>query len=253
MVLYPISHSHQDSAAGRLSAWDAIEGKQRQLSEDWWLVAQPDHAVLSGALARQIHSPYVPGLDEDMLQAIALHDEGWAAFDSSVHRHDGRPMSFLEAPVPDFLQAWRASIERAERDSAVGGIMVSEHFCRIARVRPKPAPGTASNQALIDKFVEEEAGRQSRLLHEQAHSRQDISVLVDVLQFCDLLSLYLCCGSRASIEFPQRFKGHAVGLCREDQLCRMQPAIFANGASLSVLARRYSDLRQSQNIPVLLG
>src|SRR5215831_331966 len=96
MVLYPIERD--GPTAGMMPAWEAIELKQRAPAEDWWLVAQPDHAALSGELAR-----------------------------------------LLEAPAPDFLAAWRGSIAVAERNSAIGGMMVSGHFCRIARTGPGSA------------------------------------------------------------------------------------------------------------------
>lgn len=159
-------------------------------------------------------------------------------------------MSFLEAPATDFLPAWRGSIERAEQESVVGGIMVSEHFCRIGRMRPQSSP--AGGDMLIARFMEEEAERQRRLMRKQSREVGEVQVLVDVLQFCDLLSLYLCCGSPASIEFPQKFRGQTIRLRREDQLCRTEPAIFGDGTSLAVLARKFSDFRLSQSIPVLL-
>ncbi len=245
MVLYPIDPSGEES--GRtLSAWDAIEHKQKQPARDWWLISQPDHAALSGTLARYIDSPDFPRLDEEAIQAIALHDDGWTAFDDAPRLSGRRPMSFLDVAAPDFLQAWRGSIERAERSSALAGLMVSEHFCRIARARPQ------DYQALVDRFLQEEGKRQARLSQVESRSAEEVGVLVDVLQFCDLLSLYLCCGSRARVDFPQQFRGRAIRCRREDQLCRIEPQVLG-GASLAVPARRFSNFRQSETIPVLLG
>jgi Protein of unknown function (DUF3891) len=247
MVLFPISRSPEVPADGIVSAWEAIERKQREPAEDWWLVAQPDHAMIAGTLARKIDSPLFPPLDEDVIQAIALHDDGWAAFDSTLHSQNGRPPSFLDAPVADFLQAWRGSIARAQEHSAIGGIIVSEHFFRIAQMRP------VSGDTLLSEFLTEEAARQLQLKREEARSALEIELLVDVLQFCDLLSLYVCCGSRENIEFPQRFQAMAIRLHREGELCRMEPEIFAGGMSLALPARRFSDFGQSQSIPMLFN
>jgi hypothetical protein len=246
MVLYPITGSRSMPDNGVVSAWEAIERKQRETAEDWWLVAQPDHAVIAGSLARQIDSPLFPTLDEDIVEAIALHDDGWTDFDSLPRGNNSSPLSFLDAPIADFLQAWRGSIARAEQSSAIGGIIVSEHFCRIAQLRP------ADNHLLSD-FLGEEAERQLRLKNEQTRSDGEIRLLVDVLQFCDLLSLYACCGSRQNIEFPQKFQGVSIRLRREGELCRMEPGIFGGGMSLAVAARKFSDFGRGQSLPVMFS
>ena len=251
MVVLPINRSPEVPANHFVSAWEAIERKQREGAEDWWLVAQPDHATIAGTMASKIASPLFPGLDAEVLQAIAQHDDGWASFDSAPQRLNGRPLSFLDAPVSEFLEAWRASITRAGQHSAIGGILVSQHFCRIAQARPTSAP--AAGNDLLKQFLSEEAARQSRLMQQQSRSEQEIHELVDVLQFCDLLSLYVCCGSGEDIEFPQRFHGTQVRLRREKELCRLEPNIFGGGMSLAVPARKFSDFGQSRSLPVLFS
>jgi hypothetical protein len=87
------------------------------------------------------------------------------------------------------------------------------------------------------------------------HSAVEISVLIDVLQFCDQLSLYFCCGSQDSVEFPQKFNGGTIRLRREAELCRMEPPLFGQGVSLAVRARRYPAAREPSvmSIPILLA
>ena len=75
--------------------------------------------------------------------------------------------------------------------------------------------------------------------------------LVDLLQFCDVLSLYLCCGARAHVEFPQRFGDQSISLQRQGEMCVMKPRIFGDGASLAVRARRYPG-GDAVSVPVLL-
>ena len=251
MVVFPINPSPELPANSFVSAWEAIERKQREPADDWWLVAQPDHAAIAGTLARKITSPVFPVMDEDVVLAIALHDDGWASFDSAPQSSNSRPLSFLDAPVAEFLKAWRGSISSAEQHSAIGGILVSEHFCRIAQARPTSAP--AAGDHLLKQFLSEETARQTRLIQQQNRSEQEIQALVDVLQFCDLLSLYVCCGSRANIEFPQRFHGKQVRLQREGELCRLEPNIFGGGMSLAVPARKFSDFGQSRSLPILFN
>lgn len=248
MILYP----RNSPPHGLLPAWQAVEESQRQAATEWWLIAQPDHAALAGDLAARIQSPLFPVLDPEIIQAISLHDEGWRTFDCSAVVKNGRPLSFLEIPVPDFLRAWRDSIQRAEEVAPIGGILVSEHFCRLGKfglTREFNAP----DAELLNDFLREEECRQQSLKARQDHSGDEISVLVDVLQFCDLLSLYLCCGSRRDVEFPQTFRERHIRLKREAELCRTDPSLFGQGISLAVTGRGYPDSRQSVSIPVLLS
>lgn len=231
--------------------------KQRQAASEWWLVAQPDHAALAGDLASRMSSPDCPQLDDDVLRAITLHDEGWAQFDGGdvpKLNGQGRPLSFLEVAMPEFLRAWRDSIERAEQVAPIGGILVSEHFSRLAHSYLQSGRGSPDDDQIIHQFLRVETERRRQLSRKQSLSSAEIGVLVDLLQFCDLLSLYLCCGSRDSIEFPLRFNGRIIRLHREGESCRMDPQLFGQGASLAVRARKWPSappLRAS-SIPFLL-
>jgi hypothetical protein len=230
--------------------------KQKEAATEWWLVAQPDHAALAGDLAARIRAPHFPRLDAEVVRAITLHDEGWAAFDRTPSLDgSGRPLSFLEVGLNDFLRAWRDSIARAEQDSPTGGILVSEHFCRLGRWRLQMVQGPPKEEAAMHAFLVTEAERQRQLSLRQNRAPEEILVLVDVLQFCDLLSLYLCCGARDAVEFPQKFNGQVVCMHRDGELCRAEPPLFGGGASLAVRARRYpsSQMSSATTLPLLLG
>jgi hypothetical protein len=261
MVLYPLNslpESHERGRAQRapVPAWDAVLRTQQQPASDWWLVAQPDHAALAGDLAARIRSPQFPKLDTEVVRAIALHDEGWAAFDLTPSLNgSGRPLSFLEVGLNDFLRAWRDSIARAEQDSPIGGVLVSEHFCRLGRWRLQMVKSPPAEEAAMHAFLVTEAERQRQLSPRQSRTPEEILVLVDVLQFCDLLSLYLCCGARDAVEFPQRFNGHTICMHHDGELCRTEPPLFGRGASLAVRARKYpsSQVSSATALPLLLG
>ena len=260
MVLYPLSAPPDDTcvAAGNGSqpspAWDAIERAQRRTANEWWLVAQPDHAALAGDLAERIESGLFPKLDSDVVQAIARHDEGWAEFDYTAPKFvNGRPASFLEMPPVDFLRAWRGSIQRAEQVAPIAGILVSEHFCRLGRTGLARA-GASGSEGLIEDFLASERIRQECLTAVQSRPPAEIQLLIDVLQFCDLLSLYLCCGSREWIEFPQEFQKHRVRIRYQCELAQTDPPIFNGGTSLAVTARKYPPARAAaENIPILIA
>lgn len=260
MVLYPLNGEKNSSTGLRsgadhtVPAWEAVERKQKQASEDWWLIAQPDHAALAGDIAANLCSPFLPKLEDQVIRAIALHDSGWARFDGGERGtgrdlevslcdpkldQQGRPLSFLDMMPTEFLQAWTDSIERAQQSGALGGAMVSQHFARLAQSRLRNHSDAEDDTQQLQDFVVREQEREKHLLSHECTSPQHLSALADVLQFCDLLSLYLCCGAEESVEFPQKFNGHAICLLREGELCRLDPPLLSDGVSLGVTARHY--------------
>jgi len=240
--------------------WEAILSTQKTSAPGYWLITQPDHAGLSGAIAAALGPPLLPKLSSDVVQGITLHDDGWAPFDAQIRVADGKPLSFLDFGPSDFLRAWRGSIERAERVAPIAGAMVSGHFWRLAKNRLEWGIDGADDRTRLLDFIAAERERQEQLLGE--HSRQEFEFLTGVLQFCDVLSLYLCCGAAQEVEFPQRFGPESIRLRREaarslDQaaVCRFEPSPFrAGGVDLAVIARRYPTDREpsTMKLPFLL-
>src|SRR5205823_6182784 len=234
-------------------AWEAVARTQKQPSRAWWLIAQPDHADLAGDLAGRIEWESFPALDADVLEAIRLDDEGWAELDLTPSTRLDRPLSFLDIGPADFLKAWRGSIARAEESSAVGGLLVSSHFRRLGEFRLQSVIDSAQDEMLVKEFLLQENERESRLMASQRRSYEEVRGLVDALQFCDLLSLYLCCGSREEVEFPQVFQGQTIRAHYDGGLYRTVPSIFVSSASLGVTARRYASCNSSTTLLILLA
>lgn len=271
MILHPTSPAAVPPARETpVPAWDAVSLTQKQPASSWWLIAQPDHAALAGDLAANLVSPDFPKLDVEVLEAIALHDAGWAQFDnlqlperevsdnsphpSPIQNH--RPLSFLDVKPADFLVAWTGSIERAARSSAIGGILVSHHFSRIAQTRLRLAGDPVDDTERIHHFLAGESERRRDLGRQTARAVTEIELLVDVLQFCDLLSLYLCCGALEPVEFPQRIGAQTIRIRREEQMYVTTPSIVGPGVSLGVRARPFSastDPHRAVTIPFLLS
>ena len=238
--------------AGALPVWTAIAERQKQCAQSWWLIAQPDHAALSGDLAANFVSRHFPTIDADIARAIALHDAGWSMFPPEANpelppaiSEDFKPRSFIEFPPQDFLRAWTGSIERAETICPAGGVMVSRHFASLAEFRLREQMDGESDQCLIRNFLDREAARQQRLSAASGITAQQSDDLLKVLQFCDVLSLYLCCGADEEVEFPQRFGGETVRLKRVEDGYSLTPSPFQSDSSsprtitLSVAARKY--------------
>ena len=264
------SSNTRDTGGRAIPAWEAVERKQKQEANAWWLVAQSDHAALSGDLAANLSSPFFPKLDIDVVHAISLHDAGWAHFDGGDEHANGtrpgeifwapkisdqgKPLSFLEMRPAEFLRAWSNSIACAEKACAIGGVLVSVHFSRLAESRLQAGGDTPDNTRCIRAFVSSQAERRSARAN--GRSAEEIDLLVDVLQFFDLLSLYLCCGAQEHVQFPQTFNGRKIRLLREGEMLRTEPPLFGAGVSLGVRARRYpvsSDEMNVTTIPFLLA
>jgi hypothetical protein len=268
MILYPLSPASCTSSE-IIPAWKAVAAAQKQNTSAWWLIAQPDHAALAGDLAAQFDTPEFPRLEDDIVRAIALHDAGWAKYDGGgaagggkgnapqpLRDANGHPISFLQAPVPMFLEAWIASIQCAEEKAgAIGGLMVSGHFRRLAEHRLKSVEDSPKDTACLQAFLKSEAQQEEARLRRQPRSRAEVERLVDLLQFCDLLSLFLCCGSHASVQFPHAIGSRSIVLRRDGELCLLDPSPFREEISLGVPARRDPVARSEPSacvLPVLL-
>lgn len=261
MVLRPLCSSTNKPAArptAFISAWDAVARRQKQAADRYWLVTQPDHAALSGDIAANFVSAAFPHLDAATVRAVALHDAGWSIFPHESTPgtrpplcQGGKPLSFVEFAPAEFLRAWTGSIERAASETPVGGIMVSRHFCALAEFRLDHSQDNDADRRLVRDFVVCERLRQQRLAAGLNHSAAELEQLVSALQFCDLLSLFLCCGADDAAEFPQRFAGGPVRIRRAEnpEMYILNPSPFQSNpqqaedglriVSLGVNARLY--------------
>ena len=214
--------------------------------------------MLAGEMARKMSSADFPALDDQVIQAIAVHDAGWKEIDDAVNpkiNRQGRPLSFLEESPADIFRAWQGSIAAATRVAPIAGILVSEHFCRIARDFARSSTTQPEIAQVLTTFVEREIAQQEDLQNQQSRNAKEISVLVDALQFFDLLSLYLCSGSKENVIFPQRLNQKTFRLYREMDKCRVEPCMFSGPIRLTVKACKFSQSGTAQpaNISVVVA
>jgi Protein of unknown function (DUF3891) len=194
-----------------LPAWPVVERIQRQKHESCWLITQPSHAALAAEVAANLSAPQFPVPDVSILQAIALHDAGWGIPDAqaimrSRSVQQQQPESFVAMGVPQFVAAWEKSIETCEPISPAGGYIVSRHFWRLADHRVKSSGGESrQDRQILESFLKSEEQRQKKLGAKQKLSMEQLEQLTDLLQLCDLFSLYLCCGAAENVVFPEYF------------------------------------------------
>ena len=243
---------------GFISAWEAVARTQRTISSTYDLVRQPDHARLSGQIAAHLAIADAPLIDDNIVHGISLHDEGWSDFDTGRKRlqatpaqyfdtnialtAEGKPLSFLEIKAEDFLRAWSGSIAAAEAVAPIAGLIVSGHFRRIGRFGMSMGTYSGDDAQRVREFVACEEERERRLMRLQSRSEREVEYWTDVLQFSDLLSLYLCCGSQENVEFPQHIgpKGETILLQVKDGIYVLSPSLFARQLEFSLEAYIYS-------------
>jgi hypothetical protein len=256
MILRPLEPPPA-AQADFLPAWNVIERLQRQSYDHCWMITQPSHAALSGDFATKLTGAQVPQLDAALVRAIALHDAGWGVPDAQAIMQSRSvrgacPKSFIACNVGEFVNAWEKSIDVAKSTGAAGGYIVSRHFVRIAE--HGAAQIAAGDRQTVERFLENETARQKQLAAKQNRSVQELELLTDVLQFCDLLSLYVCSGARENVEFPEYF-GTKARLTLEGASYKLHPQLIEPGTKFAVAALRHPATKElsSRQIEITIG
>jgi hypothetical protein len=235
MVLSPILSGEKSEPAS--SVWTAVEQRQKQPASEYWLVTQPSHAKLAGDLAAALDPGFFGPIDATVARAIALHDSGWSLDDAEqIHalrtNPKRKPASFLEADAGQFLRAWTESITVAEKFAPLGGYIVSRHFERLSR------RSEAKDPSRLEMFQRRENQRQTRLRKHIDLDDNHLEQLVDALQFCDVLSLYLCCGSTREV----RLDRPKIQISKKGDEYFIEPSPFRGPTQFSFSALRHPAL-----------
>jgi hypothetical protein len=249
MILRPLEPEATDPSKSDpfVPAWQVVERLQKRRYESCWMITQPSHAALAGQLAAKLTSqaghPRLPQLSPDLIRAIAMHDAGWGMPDAqavaqSRSSHHTPPRSFLQTSAAEFVDAWTQSIQIVQSISPAGGYIVSRHFWRLAEHRVATPGDTEADRGRIGHFLEKETLRQRKLAAKQARGEPELEALTDLLQFCDLLSLYICCGAQEHVEFPEYF-GTKMQLTVAEGAYRLEPLLIAPGTRFAVAALRH--------------
>ena len=242
MVLFPITD--EKPSATPIAPWPAIQARLKQSASDYWLVTQPSHAALAGDIAASLRDEFFGPVDQTVARSIALHDTGWSMDDAEqiqrLRSHPKqKPSSFLDASLDRFLQAWTGSIETAAKFAPIGGYLVSRHFERLSQWIDEKA------DAQVEAFRKREKQRQQKLQERIDREESALERLVNALQFCDALSLYLCCGSSQSVKFEEP----ALTVSRKSDEYRLDPSPFRESKqfSFSALRHPFLDAKKGQS------
>jgi hypothetical protein len=227
------------------SAWQKIVETQHEPRLPCLLIPQPAHAVLAGALAGALLPQAFGDLPREIIDAITMHDTGWALIDAEQIRHlrsgaerdrGAAPVSFMAISPQETVEAWTASIDHVEGLSPVGSLVVSRHFSYLAQ------PGHPAHR----KFVAAELSRQRRLEAATRKRASDLARWTAALGFCDLVSLYLITGLKSGISFPMAHPSSPeaqtaprVTLSFEGERLCFSPAVFPIGFQATLDALKH--------------
>ncbi|HVJ09418.1 MAG TPA: DUF3891 family protein [Acidisarcina sp.] len=233
------------------TAWHLVRQSQSRKTLPMLLIPQPAHAVLAGDLAAALLPDAFGELPANVLHAIRMHDTGWGILDAAqIHRvrnPQGKPggkvqkasavevVSFLDVPPSEAVGAWKSSIEEMEKVAPESAYIVSQHFSLLS--------AHEEDRAHV-AFRKQESARRERILKTAKCGVADLERWTDALGFCDLLSLYLCCGTTAAATLPRSHPSRptdapTVRVRQQGQTILMSEPIIRSGTTVEVHGIRH--------------
>lgn len=249
MIFRAFRNCGAETERGAEPGWDVFLPTQRDVQAPFGIVLQADHSILAGHLAQALRRDVFGDLPPEVVQAIGQHDFGWKASDEAqLNSLDkSRPRPFPALHVDETSPSWNASIEHARTLGPLSYVMVSRHCTLLGQ----------SGDAAWAGFVREETERRSTVEGEFGWAPGDLDRWTGAMGFCDLLSLYLCCGTNRPVEFPLAHpadpasaRAERVTLHWEDKTPVFSKPILKAGTRVSLPIQSYSgddaDLKSDQ-------
>ena len=191
--LIPIVNGDQLTAQEVRPAREVVMEIQSNVKPPHAIVLQFAHSQLTGDLARALRTEVFGEIPTDVVEAARQHDFGWTENDMDQLRHsqERRPQPFSLVPDEVEISSWQNSLRRTEDAAPLINILISRHFCFLSKDNPPH-----------QEFLQQETRRRERIENSLNFSAEDLSRWTAAVGFCDLLSLYLGCGSTENAEFP---------------------------------------------------
>jgi len=191
-MIYRNSESVRVGSPSTPTGWQVFVASQQ--ASFTHLVSQPAHAALAGQLAGFLKPEIFGPISHEVINIINRHDRGWFEADLTALEQSAHvvPKSFLAVAPEDAILCWQSSIHSAEKQSSLAGILTSKHFCLLV----------SQSDSVHRKFVQEETGRRELLEKDYSGAIEHLERYTAALGFCDLLSLFLCCGVEQCATVP---------------------------------------------------
>jgi hypothetical protein len=194
---------------------------RRHVGNEFFLIAQHDHALLAGEFARHFGNAMFAQPDpfDPTIQGTSLHDCGWPLHDDAPTLNPaGLPLDVFEVSRPIALKVWSASADRASAMDAYAGLLTSIHVLSLSVFattqtsfqHEKFDTSKLPERFEVNKFQHREIERQQELrarlglsteipLHNglaptnRDPREQRLTFDLRLLQAMDLTSLAICC------------------------------------------------------------
>lgn len=200
------------------------------------LIAQDDHAHLTGDLAARLADPL--SRSSAFVGAARLHDNGWREADAAPSVDgDGRPHDFRSAPDDIYEEVWRRGISRAADLDDEVGLLVGLHGARFLGHRDGTRP-------LLRAERRREADVLARLGHPPDHEAlpPELARASDWIAALDAVSLIVC--GQLGDELSVGVAGERLTVRRDGTTVVLDPwPLRDDGGPVEVPARRVAEDR----------
>ncbi|WP_274651125.1 DUF3891 family protein [Paenibacillus humicola] len=159
----------------------------REDMQQFTMIGQHDHAVLSGEIADRLVDGLFGGDAAQVRYAVRQHDRAWIRLDRTPVWNDRehRPFSFFDYPLPPKLVLYRLGVDEVEEADAYAALLCSLHYTSFIDIRSSDDPDCV-------EFTSLERERQDRIRSAIGDpDEKRVSQHLKLLQLCDNLSLYV--------------------------------------------------------------
>jgi len=196
----------------------------RKAPDSFFLVNQHDHAQVSGQMAQYWHPAYFSGDEkkESVLTAIYQHDRAWINLDAAPfwNDRDHIPYSFTDYPIALKVVHYEAGINQVQETDQYAALLNSLHYTTF--------PDLAASE-FGQQFLETEAHRQATIKENldlnTPEAAAELRFHLQLLKFCDSLSIYLCL-NEPGVKKEEEHPWYRAGIPNSDQFA------FTNGEKI---------------------
>lgn len=206
----------------------------RSREDHFVLIRQHDHAFLSGTFASKLFPSTKINSQKATLYAIFNHDIGWVDLDKEVvwNEENGEPYTFINYPLAPKVAAYRKGISFVEATYPYAAYLCSKHYTSFFH--------NATDDLEI-QFREGEQKRQERLFSRMSSvEKTNIEANVELLRFCDDLSLALCLNEPGQNSYPWFRDGMGLNDVvyqwewKDDSIISLVPNLFATSFTVEL-------------------
>lgn len=163
------------------------------------MISQHEHAKVSGEIAQNWKDEFFYGIDrkEEVVLGIYEHDRGWIDLDAVPLWNDEqqKPYSFIDFPLEAKVTCYKKGINEVEKMNEYASLICSLHYASFFQ-----NDVTSTGR----QYLMEEKKRQQYLLNVLGIEDKEniLRYHLNMLRFCDNLSLFICLNQPGVNEHP---------------------------------------------------